>query len=67
MSPRPQRQPNTIVAIRRSGDLRRSTSFAGWHKPAEHGDSVAEEGKSLMQLFNQLSDVRDWIEGFDRT
>ncbi|KAG0691904.1 hypothetical protein DFH29DRAFT_883477 [Suillus ampliporus] len=69
MSPRPQRQvlPNTIVATHRSGSLRRSTSFAGWHDPAEHHRRDAEGGESLMQLFNQLEDVRSWIENFDGT
>ncbi|KAG1754850.1 uncharacterized protein EDB91DRAFT_256278 [Suillus paluster] len=69
MSPRPQRQalPNTIVATPRSGNIHRSASFADCHSPAERSRRALEGGESLMQLFNQLEDVRDWIENFDGT
>ncbi|KAJ8584159.1 hypothetical protein M405DRAFT_827266, partial [Rhizopogon salebrosus TDB-379] len=63
MSPRPQRQI-PASPIHGSGRIRRSASFAGWHRSVEHRDSATEEGESLMELFDQLSDVRSWIEDF---
>lgn len=69
MPPRPQHPilPNPTVAAGPPGSIRRSASFAGWNSPAEHRDRVAEEGESLMELFDQLEDVRSWIEGWDGT
>ncbi|OJA15882.1 hypothetical protein AZE42_09485 [Rhizopogon vesiculosus] len=64
--PRPQRHISPS-SIHHSGNIRRSASFAGWHRPVERRDSVAEEGESLMHLFDQLSDARSWIEDFDGT
>lgn len=67
MPPRPQRPvlPTTTAAIRPPGSLRRSASFAGWHSPAKHCDRVSEEDESLKELFDQLEDIRTWIEGWD--
>lgn len=55
---------DTTAAIRPLGSLRGSTSFAGWHGPAEHRDRVSE-GESLKEVFAQLEDIRAWIEGWD--
>lgn len=67
MPPRPQRPvlPNTTAAIRPPCSLRRSASISGWHNPAEHRDRVSEEDESLNELFDQLEDIRTWIEGWD--
>lgn len=67
--PRPQLPvlPHTTTAICPPGSLRRSASFAGWHSPAEHGDRAAEEGTSMKEMFDQLEDIRIWIEGWDGT
>ncbi|KAG1818544.1 uncharacterized protein BJ212DRAFT_1298628 [Suillus subaureus] len=67
MPPRPQRPvlPNTTAAICPLRSLRRSTSFAGWHSPAEHCDRVSKNDESLKELFDQLEDIRTWIEGWD--
>lgn len=68
MSPSPQRQiPPSRSPIHRSGIIRRSASFSGWNRPVEHLDSVIEDGESLIELFNQLSDFRSWVEGFGGT
>jgi len=64
MSPRPQRQIPAI-SMHNSGKIRRPALFAGRHGPAGRRDPAAEEGESLMQLFDQLSDVRNWIESYD--
>ncbi|KAG1780551.1 hypothetical protein EV702DRAFT_1194024 [Suillus placidus] len=68
MSPRPQQPvlPNTTAAIRPPDSLRHSASFTG-RSPAEHCDRVSEEGESLKELFDQLEDIRTWIEGWDGT
>jgi hypothetical protein len=63
MSPRPQRQI-PASPIHDSGRIRRSASFAGWHRSVEYHDSATEEGESLMELFDQLSDIRCWIQDF---
>lgn len=61
MSPHPQRQiPGS--SIHDLGSIRPSGSSTGWRGPVDRRDSVVEEGESLMQLFNQLRDVRTWIE-----
>jgi len=68
MSPSPQRQISPSRSpIHRLGSIRRSASFSGWNRPVEHRDSVVEDGESLIELFDQLSDFRSWIEGFDGT
>jgi hypothetical protein len=68
MSPSSQRQiPPSRSPIHRLGSIRRSASFSGWNRPVEHRDSVVEDGESLIELFDQLSDFRSWIEGFDGT
>lgn len=67
--PRPQLPvlPHTTAAIRPPGSLRRSSSFAGWHSPAAHRDRAAEDGTSMKEIFDQLEDIRTWIEGWDGT
>ncbi|KAG2147451.1 uncharacterized protein EDB93DRAFT_415613 [Suillus bovinus] len=69
MLPRLQRPvlQNATATIQPPGSLRRSASFAGWHSPAEHHNRVPEEGESLEELFDQLKDIRTWIEGWDGT